>query len=205
MLHNQPLRAIFLDIGGVLLTNGWDRRARAEAAGKFSLDLNELNERHQIIFDAFESGKMSFSEYIDLLVVGLGPCPKDELRDFILAQSQPFPAMIEFIRAFKQTHGLKIFAVNNEPRELNEHRIRSFGLYEFFDAFVSSCYLHVRKPDREIYQFALDIGHLKKEEVIYVDDRLVFIQAAAQYGIEGIQHLSLEATRTALEERLSRR
>ncbi|GAO41616.1 HAD-IA family hydrolase [Flavihumibacter petaseus] len=204
MQNSLPLKALFLDIGGVFLTNGWDRRARAEAAGKFSLDLAELNERHHIIFDAFEAGKMTFDDYLDLLVVNVTPYPKEALREFIYQQSHAFPEMISFIRKVKQDHGLKLIAVNNEARELNDYRIKQFGLDTFIDAFVSSCYVHVRKPDQQIYQYALDIGHLRKEEVIYIDDRLVFIQAAQRLGIEGIQHVSLEGTRRALEERISR-
>lgn len=198
-IASKRIKALFLDIGGVLLTNGWDRNARAEAAGKFSLNLTELNERHHIIFDAFEAGKMSFDDYLDLLVVDMLPSPKEDLRRFIFEQSKPYPAMLDFIGSFKLKHDLKIIAVNNEARELNDYRIDAFGLGDLFDAFVSSCYLNVRKPDKAIYQYALDIGHLKKDEVIYIDDRLVFIQAAKRLGIESIQHLSLEGTKLALE------
>ncbi len=198
-MAGTKIRALLLDIGGVLLSNGWDRKARARAAEKFSLDYDVLNERHHIIFDAFEAGKMSFDEYLDLLIVDMGVFSKEELREFIFAQSTAIPEMIDYIKKVKHQYGLKVFALNNEARELNEYRISRFHLHEVFDAFISSCYLNVRKPDKSLYQYALDIGNFKKEEVVYIDDRIVFIQSAKRYGISGIQHESLEKTRPLLD------
>jgi putative hydrolase of the HAD superfamily len=199
MKLTSPVKALFLDIGGVLLTNGWDHQSRLHAAEYFELDLDEFNERHQAIFDTYESGKMTLREYLELAVFYQ---PRhftmDEFRDFILGESRPYLEMIELISTIKRNYDLRTIAVNNEPKEINEYRVRKYGLDSFIDVFASSCYVQTRKPDKEIYRFALNLAHAEPEEVIYVDDRLVLIQAAHTLGLNTIHHTSVAATRNAL-------
>jgi putative hydrolase of the HAD superfamily len=201
MRHSSSIKALFLDIGGVLLTNGWDHHSRQHAVEHFGLDFNEFNERHQAIFDTYESGKMTLDEYLELAVFYQ---PRhftmDEFRDFILGESRPYPEMIELIRTIEHDYGLQTIAVNNEPREINEYRIREYDLESFIDFFASSCYVQTRKPDKDIYVFALNIAQVQPEEVIYIDDRLVLIQAARKLHLNGIQHSTVINTRKALAQ-----
>lgn len=198
MAEQTTIKALFLDIGGVFLTNGWDTAARKEAAAKFALDFNELNDRHRIIFDAFESGKSSLEEYLQLLIFYKERNFGDQdIRDFMMRKSQPYMDMIRLVSDIKHRYNLRTIAVNNEGRELNEYRVETFDLKSFIDVFASSCYVHVRKPDKDIYQFALDLAQVKPSEVIYLDDRMVFVEAAAKLGINGIQHRTTEDTRKA--------
>ena len=195
------IKAILLDIGGVMLTNGWDTQARVRAAELFKLDYTELNSRHRVIFDAYESGKMSLEEYLNLLVFYQArPFGKAEFRDFMLSQSRPYPEMLDFLRNIKRQYGIKTIAVNNEGRELNEYRIKEFRLDDFIDVFASSGILHMRKPDREFYGAALELLQVSPEEALYVDDRLVFVQAAQAMGINSIHHSSLQQTAKGFEE-----
>lgn len=199
MTTNQTIRALFLDIGGVLLTNGWDRNARRRAAEQFGLDYEQLNERHHLTFDTYESGKLSLDDYLNRIVFyePRAYTPAD-FTAFIMEQSQPFADMIELVCRLKQQYGLKLVAVNNEGREINGYRIAKFGLGQFFDAFVSSCYVHFRKPDTDIFQLALDIAQLQPEQVIYVDDRLMFVEVAQTLGMQCIHHLDYTSTRQKL-------
>lgn len=197
----MTIKALLLDIGGVLLTNGWDSASRRLAAEHFAIDFADMNDRHRIIFDAYESGKMTLDEYLNLLVF----CQErdfsvQEFKDFMLGQSQPYPETIALIKQLKQQYGLQVIAVNNEGRELNEYRVSKFELKSFFDIFSSSCFVHTRKPDKDFYTIALDLAQVKADEVIYLDDRLVFIQAAQQLGITGIHHTTTESTRLAFAE-----
>jgi putative hydrolase of the HAD superfamily len=192
---NKNIKAILLDIGGVMLTNGWDTDSRVQAAELFKLNYAELNSRHRIIFDAYESGKMTLDEYLDLLVFyELRAFSKQEFRNFMLSRSEPYPEMLDFLRSLKEQYGIRTIAVNNEGRELNEYRIREFRLDDFIDVFASSGILRMRKPDGDIYRMALDLAQVKPEEALYLDDRLVFIQAAQRIGINGIHHLDLPQT-----------
>ncbi|MDR3712963.1 MAG: HAD hydrolase-like protein [Puia sp.] len=196
---SERVTALFLDIGGVMLTNGWDRRARENAAKRFGLDLDELNDRHRMTFDTYESGKLSLDEYLKRAVFyedrSFTP---DGFRQFMFDQSEPYPEMIGLFKALKARYGLKIAVVNNEGRELNEHRIRTFRLNEFVDFFISSCFVHFRKPDADIWKVALDIAQVPLEQVVYIDDRPMFVQVAEGLGLRGICHRKTDQTKAAL-------
>jgi putative hydrolase of the HAD superfamily len=195
------IKALLLDIGGVFLTNGWDRAARRLAAEHFGVDFDDMNERHRIIFDAYESGKTTLDEYLKLLIFHE---PRNftaqEFKRFMMRQSQPYPDMIKLVTAVKQQYGLQTIAVNNEGKELNAYRIRQFKLKSFIDVFTSSCIIQARKPDSQIYLTALEVLQIKPQEALYVDDRLVFIQAAQQLGIQTLHHTDTESTRQKFAE-----
>lgn len=196
----STITTLFLDIGGVLLTNGWDHNIRARAADKFSLDYNEMNERHHLTFDTYEEGKLSLDEYLNRVVFyEKRPFSGNEFKAFMYAQSQPFPEMIELMRNLKAQHSLQVAAVSNEGRELNTYRVQQFKLGEFIDFFVSSCFVHYRKPDADIYRIALDIAQASPDEVVYIEDRAMFVEVARGLGIRGILHKDCETTQKALE------
>ena len=200
-MQQHPVNTLFLDIGGVLLTNGWGASSRELAAKKFDLDLTELNERHHLCFDTFEMGKLTMEEYLQLVVFykkrNFSPT---EFREFIYEQSQPFPENISFFKSFKARHNLKVFALNNEAREINEYRIARFGLHELFDAFISSCYVKLRKPDKDIFIYACDLAQVLPQQVIMIDDRSIFVETAARTGCNVILFDNLRSVRERLEK-----
>ena len=145
----------------MLLTNGWGHHSRLRAAEHFGLDFDEFNERHLLVFDTYESGKMSLKEYLELTVFYQSTnFTMDEFRDFLLNESRPYPEMIELISTIKRNYDLRTIAVNNEPKEINEYRVRKYGLDSFIDVFASSCYVQTRKPDKNIYRFALNLAQV---------------------------------------------
>jgi putative hydrolase of the HAD superfamily len=199
MSEPTSTKTLFLDIGGVLLTNGWDHNMRQRAARLFGLDYAEMNERHHLTFDTYEEGKLTLDTYLERVVFYKErsfSC--QDFKDFMFAQSQPYPEMIELIRDLKARYGLKVAAVSNEGRELTVYRIEQFGLGEFIDFFISSCFVHYRKPDEDIYRIALDIAQVSPDEVVYIEDRAMFVQVARGLGLQGIQHTDFESTRDAL-------
>jgi len=190
---------LFTDIGGVLLTNGWDRQARRLAAETFELDHGEFDERHHLTFDTYEEGKLSLDEYLDRVVFfEKRPFSKDAFKSFMFSRSEPYEEMLTLVRTLKRRYGLKVVAVSNEGRELTLHRIQQFNLREIFDAFISSCFVHFRKPDADMYRMALDISQSTAEETVYIDDRLMFVQVAVSLDIGGIHHTDYLSTRLAL-------
>jgi putative hydrolase of the HAD superfamily len=190
---------IFTDIGGVLLTNGWDRNGRKKAIEHFKLDPTETEERHHLTFDTYESGKISLTEYLKRVVFyAERNFTEVEFRKFMFDQSQPIPEMLALIRAIKEKYGIKIAVVSNEGRELNNYRIKTFKLGEFVDFFISSCFVHFRKPDADIFKVALDIAQVPPEKVIYLEDRPMFVQVADTLGIHGIIHRNFKSTRDQL-------
>jgi putative hydrolase of the HAD superfamily len=195
----MPITTLFLDLGGVLLTNGWDRNARELAARTFNLDRKEMDERHHLTFDTYESGKLTLDQYMNRVVFyEKRDFTREQFRDFMFAQSSSFQEMINLVCAVKERYKLKIAVVNNEGRELNSYRILKFKLHDFVDFFISSCIVHVRKPDEDIYRIALDIAHVEPAQVAYLDDRLMFVQVAEGLGIHGIHHTGYDSTRERL-------
>jgi putative hydrolase of the HAD superfamily len=191
----EPVEALFLDIGGVLLTNGWDRRARQRACELFHLDFAEVDERHHLTFDIYEEGKLELDGYLERTIFyEPRPFSHEEFREFLFAQSQPYPEMIGLIRRLKERYRLKIAAVSNEGRELTVHRIEKFRLGEVVDFFIASCFVHFRKPDTDIFCIASDIAQVRPEFGVFIDDRAMFVEVARGLGFHGIHHTSLQDT-----------
>ena len=196
---SQMITTLFVDVGGVLLTNGWDRAMRKQAAEAFGLDYAEMDERHHLTFDTYEEGKLSLEEYLNRAVFYQERTfTREEFTAFMFARSQPYPEMIQLIRSLRARHGLKVVVVSNEGRELTIYRIQKFRLVEFVDSFISSCFVHFRKPDADIYRMALDIAQVLPENVAYIEDRALFVEVAQGLGIRGINHRSYESTRETL-------
>ncbi len=191
----MTITTLFLDIGGVLLTNGWDRKARQQAADHFHLDREEMDERHHLTYDTYEQGKLSLDDYLKRVVF----CQErsfsaSEFKAYMLSLSQAYPAMLELVREYKNRYHLKTIAVSNEGREINAYRIQHFSLDQLIDTFVSSCFVHYRKPDADIYRIALDISQADPTDVAYIDDRPLFIEVATSLGIHGILHRDVATT-----------
>jgi len=164
------------------------------------LDYKEMDERHHLTFDTYEEGKISLDEYLDRVVFYQERSfSREEFKEFMYAQSQPLPEMIELMRRLKTQHSLQVAAVSNEGRELTVYRVGQFKLGTFIDFFVSSCFVHYRKPDVDMYRIALDIAQAHPEQVIYIDDRPMFVEVAEGLGIRGIIHRNYESTRKTLE------
>lgn len=190
-----PITTLFLDIGGVLLTNGWDHHARKRAAKYFKLEWAELEERHQLTFENWEEGKITLEEYLRRVVFYQNrPFTRYQFRRFMFAQSKPYRKMIALATQLKIRYGLKIVVVSNEARELNTYRIRKFKLEEFVDSFISSCFVHIRKPDADIFRLALDITQAPARQVVYIENTPMFVQMAEDLGIRSILHTDYRST-----------
>ncbi len=189
------ISCMFLDIGGVLLTDGWSHEFRRLAVQTFGLDLEEVENRNNQTYDIYESGYLTIEEYLDRIVFyKKRSFTSAQFRKFIFAQSKPYSQMIELIRRLKVHYGLKIVVVSNEARELNVYRIRKFKLDTFVDSFISSCFVHVRKPDAKIFQLALDIAQTPARNVVYIENTPMFVRIAEGLGIRSILHKDYKST-----------
>jgi putative hydrolase of the HAD superfamily len=172
------------DVGGVLLSNGWDRPAREDAAKRFGLDPQEFEQRHERVVDRFEKGTLDASGYLaeTVFYAPRAFSPEEFLR-VMRDQSRANETALATARALRDRGDYVMAALNNESRELNEHRIRAFRLDEIFHAFFSSCYTGFRKPEPEAYRFALTITHREPGDTLFLDDRPENVAAAARIGI----------------------
>ena len=197
----RKISCLFLDIGNVLLTNGWGHESRYLAVEKFKLDKAEMEDRHKLTFDTYELGKLTLDQYLDRCVFyEKRDFTHETFRQFMFEQSKKLPDMMENMLLLKNKYNLKIAVVSNEGKELNDYRIKKFKLKELVDFFISSCFVHFRKPDADIFQMALDVAQVNKSEIVYIDDRLMFVDIAKGLGIKGIHHISTEDTFKQLAE-----
>lgn len=200
MKKNQ-IKVLFTDLGGVLLTNGWDHKSRNMAADLFGLDKKEFESRHGLLFGDYETGKISLESYLDSAVFYQSrPFTKQVFIDFMYAQSAPFLEMIDLVKRLKSQYGLKVVAISNEGKELTVHRMKTFMLPSFIDFFIVSCFIGIRKPDRQVYKMALDLTQVQPLESVYLEDRELFVEMANGFGIHAIHHKDLKET----EEQLSK-
>jgi len=184
-----PITTLVLDIGGVLLSNGWTLTSRQLAATTLDLDAAEMEARYHVIFGTYELGHLRLADYLRQVVFHRPrPFSAAAFEDFVFARSQPHPEMLALVRQLKAMYHLKVAVVSNEDRELNAYRIHTFGLAEFVDFFVSSSYLHFSKPDASIFRLDFDLVQTPAEQILYLDDQPLFIDVAAGLGIRGISH-----------------
>ena len=201
MKSKTLINTIFTDIGGVLLTNGWDRGCRRRAIDLFKLDAEETEERHHLCFDTLEVGKLTLDEYLDRVVFYKKQSfTRKKFRQFMYDQSKPFPEMITLLQELKKKYALKIAVVSNEGRELAEYRIKQFKLNTFADFFIVSSFVHFRKPDADIFRIALDTAQVRPSEVVYLEDRPMFVQVAKSLGVHGLRHIDYKTTCEKLEK-----
>ncbi|MBS1839558.1 MAG: HAD-IA family hydrolase [Acidobacteria bacterium] len=179
--------SIFWDIGGVVLTNGWDRNSRKAAAEAFHLDWEEFSDRHELSFPAFDCGQITMEEYLNrTLFYRPRSFSREEFTAFMFAQSKPLPGSREVLDAVTTAKKYFVGAINNEPLELNEYRIQAFQLRRNFLVFFSSCYVHSRKPESTIFKVALEVTQRSAERCIFIDDRPLNLESPRKLGFNTI-------------------
>ena len=194
------ITAIFFDVGGVLLTNAWDREQREKALEKFQLDEEEFLDRHEMVVSSFERGKISLDEYLDRTIFYRSrPFTREAFKEYVYSLSQPDNAALEVGRSLRGSGRYLLGTINNESRDLNLYRIEKFGLRQIFHLFVSSCFVGLRKPEDGIYRLALEITQMPPEQCCFIDDRPLNLEAAQRLGIRTIQMESADQLKRALQ------
>ena len=196
------ITTVLWDVGGVLLTNGWDRKGRAAVLAQFGLDRDTFEERHEMSNDAWEKGLIPVEEYLKKTVFFE---PRNFLpADFLAAmkaQSQVLEdSALGILENLAASESLFIGMVNNEARELNDYRLDKFSLRKYFRVFLSSCYVGLRKPHPEIFKMALDVIQKDADSVVFVDDRSGNVDAANSIGIHGIRYQGAELLKAEFEK-----
>ncbi|MGA8762524.1 MAG: HAD-IA family hydrolase [Candidatus Sulfotelmatobacter sp.] len=197
----MPIRSIFWDVGGVLLSDAWDRAQRMKTLEHFQLDESEFQARHEMVVSAFERGKITLDEYLDKTVFYSDRSfTRQAFTEYMFSLSQSVPEVLGFARSLAQAGKYFMGTINNESRELNLYRIEKFGLREIFRLFVSSCFVGLRKPEPEIYGLALEITQKTAEECCFIDDRALNLEYAAKLGMHTIEMRTLDQLRNDLEK-----
>jgi len=195
------IRAIFWDVGGVLLTNAWDRAQRERALEQFQLDEAEFDDRHEMVVSSLERGKISFDEYLERTVFYRPrPFAREVFKDYVFSLSQPHADALALARELTNSGKYLMATINNESKELNLYRIQTFGLREIFSLFVSSCFVGLRKPEEGIYRLALEVTQKPPEECCFIDDRPLNLEAARHMGMHTIEMEDVGRLRQELQK-----
>jgi putative hydrolase of the HAD superfamily len=195
----SEITTLFWDIGGVILTNGWDRESRKEAAATFRLDWEEFQDRHDLSFPAFDTGHITLNEYLDrTLFYRPRPFTREEFTAFMFAQSKEYPEVRAILDQVTASRKYFVGAINNEPLELNQYRIEAFHLRRNFLVFFSSSYVRSRKPDETIFRMALDISQRPPEQCLFIDDRALNLESPRRLGMNTIHHQNADQLRSEL-------
>lgn len=200
------IKSLFLDIGGVLMTNGWDHRSRKAAVEKFGLSFEEFEVKHAQYNPLLEKDEISLEEYIKCVVFWEErPFTPEQFRDFMYEQSKPHLEVINYFKDLKKTYSLRVSIVSNESRALTAYRIKLADLTSLADDFFVSCFVHLQKPDPRIFKLASEVTQTPYDRVFYIDDRAELIEKAAAIGLSGLAHVSLEQTKQHLNALLEKR
>ena len=197
------VRHIFFDIGGVLGSNGWDREQRARAIETFGLDADDFQCRHEEIVGEWEEGRITLDEYLDITVFhSARNFTREQFVEFMRSQSVPDAGAIAIARALTSHLRYTLMTLNNESDELNRYRISTFGISETFEAFLSSCWLGVRKPTQRFFTRALGIAQADPKASLFIDDREQNLAPASSLGMTVLHFTSAPKLRSDLERML---
>ncbi len=195
------INALFWDVGGVLLTNAWDRSQRERALEQFKLDKEEFSDRHEMVVSSLERGKISFDDYLNRTIFYRPrPFAREVFKDYVFSLSQPYHEVLALAEELAKSGKYFMGTINNESRELNLYRIQTFGLREIFSAFVSSCFVGLRKPEEAIYRMALEITQKSPENCCFIDDRALNLEYARQIGMHTIEMHDVEQLKRELRK-----
>ncbi len=197
------IRHIFFDIGGVLGSNGWDHEQRERAVERFDLNSEDLEWRHKEVVGEWEEGRITIDEYLEIAVFHTRRnFSREEFIEFMYSQSVPDEGTIRIARLLSRQAGYSLMTLNNESEELNRYRIEKFGISPIFEAFLSSCWLGVRKPIRRFYNRGLGIAHAEPATSLFIDDRQQNLISASTLGINVVHFKSATQLRSDLERLL---
>jgi putative hydrolase of the HAD superfamily len=183
------ITTLFWEIGGVVLTRGWGPAERQRAAHHFELDREEFELRHQPVASAFEVRELTLTEYLDATVFYQPRSfSADEFKKFMLAQSQVCRKTLRIAEELHATRRYLMAAINNESLDLNLYRIRQFELQRYFSFFCSSCFVHARKPGRDIFCRALDLAQRPASECLMIDHRATNLEVPRELGMRTIEY-----------------
>lgn len=199
----SEIRHIFFDIGGVLGSNGWDHEQRERAIQRFDLNPEDFEWRHKEVVSEFEEGRITLDEYLDIAVFHTARSfSREEFAEFMRSQSIPDEATIGIARRLSSHARFTLMTMNNESEELNRYRIEKFGISQIFEAFLSSCWLGVRKPLRRFYHRGLGIADAEASSSLFIDDRPQNLLSATTVGLNVIHFKSSTQLRSDLERLL---
>ena len=191
---------MIFDLGGVVL----DSPLHAIAAYERELGIPEGHVNRVVVgtgpegaWSRLERGELSMEEFyraFDAECAAAGHAiSAEEMMARIGAIAQPRPAMVEAIERIRARQLATAALTNNWAGEGDN----SAPLRPYFDIFLESSVLGLRKPDPRIYRHALEALGVAAREAVFLDDIGRNVRAARELGIPTIK---VEGPGAALDE-----
>ena len=184
------IRTIFWDIGGVVLTNGWDKGQRSRVLSRLGVNLEAYEEVHERANYYWERGLMTAKEFFAQTVLQANPhldLTFETLWPQVCAESKVLHAeCLDMLSELKEQGSYRLATLNNESRELNEYRLDAFKLRSLFDYFICSGYVHEMKPLPGIFRSAIDVSGFAARTALFIDDKSENCAAAEALGMHVI-------------------
>ena len=191
MTQGPEIRTIFWDIGGVLLTNGWDEAQRAHTLTPLGVDLADFESRYEAANFFWERGLSTAVEFFNKTLFRADQPNRsfsfEDIWPLVCAESKVLhPECFDILTSLNNSGNYKVATLNNESRELNAYRIDTFNLRQYFDYFICSGYVHEMKPYPDIYRVAIDISGHPPQTSVFIDDKPENCRAATAFGMNVI-------------------
>src|SRR2546429_2878312 len=179
------IKAIFLDIGGVLILSKY-----REVIEKWAKELNVPSDKlRQTLKEYSHIGMAGQNGYYQEFnkSKGIAWTTAEQLE---VLQKEAWSSeylnqgLLDFILESKDKYTFGI--ITNNYKEAEELLLKKFNVPKFYDIFVSSADVGVLKPNRKIYQYALEQAKTPAEQSVFVDDQEKNVEAAKELGMIGI-------------------
>ena len=201
----MSIRAIILDVGGVLLHER-DYTQRFEWETRLGLAQGELT---RLVLDSepaklAASGQVSEREVWQAVASQFGLTDEQtwELQRDFWSCEQLNTEFVEFLKSLRPQYRMAI--LSNAWSDARSFHNAKFHFDSWVDITIYSAEVKLLKPDPHIYQLALSQLNLAANECVFVDDKLSNVHATQAIGIQGVWYRNTEQAMSDIQIRLGR-
>lgn len=199
---------VLFDYGGVI--SRWpseeELAALAAAAGTTVEQFSDAYWRRRAAYDRAEVDGPHYWQQVGLILGHSEDFSDDDVATLSRLDTDSWlhldPEAVELVEELSAS-GHHLALLSNAPAEIAE-AVAELPVTRHFEHLVFSCQLKMAKPDPACFEAALALLAAAPEEVIFLDDRVDNLVAAAALGIGTIQFSSPAQARTELTELLFR-
>ena len=183
------IKVVFFDVGGVLLKQ----------------DSNVFD-----VFDkmnGFQSGESVrlWTEYLHQAHTGKIFSPQQyyqfpqitNLKNKLYETNKPTKGIIRILNELSAS--LRLGVISNFTPDLDDV-LKQIGVYDFFEHVINSSQVGIKKPSPEIYNVSCSKFNILPSEAIFVDDNSRNVEAAQDFGMNGILFTGSDSLETALRQ-----
>ena len=197
----MTIKAIFFDLGNVLLDIDWSMILK-DLLGKTGLKREEIGPRFMNAgFEEYELGHLSTETFFGNLKNSLGYL--GDVKELVRICTEIFVPISENINlAHELRRRYRLGIISNTNAAHVAWFTKKYDMFDMFDVRIYSNEVHLRKPNRAIYELALEAFDVAATESVFIDDLEENTVAAAQLGMRAIQFGPDTSLRHALSDLL---